>query len=471
MPKIAIYDVVVIGSGAAGSSAVEAAHAQGASVCLIESDRLGGECPNDACVPSKALLKSAGVYRALQQARNFGIQTGTVSFEFSQMMNYRRVAVETITGGGSFGDRYVAQYREMGVTVKKGRAQFIDKDLLEVDGEPLRGRAFVIATGTVDFIPPIPGLDRVKFTRAKETLTYSRQPKSMAIIGGGPVGCEIATFYATLGTRVVLLQSASQVLHREDPEISQYAREALEELKVEVVTGANVFEIVNGGSGVYGVHVEVAGNRKMHAVDQLVLAAGNRANTQQLGLSEVGVKMDERGFILTNKEQRTSATQVYAAGDVDGGLQFTHTAHHEGYVAGHNAAISAKKKRTTRLKTDESVVPRVTFLSPEVASVGMTAPDAKKTYKRLLVGRANMRTLGRSVTDHAASGFLKIIADAKTHKILGAHMIGPRAGEVIHELALAIHVGATVEKVASLIHAYPTFSEAIPLALASLTVE
>lgn len=471
MPKISTYDVIVIGSGSAGFSAVESARAQGATVCLIEQRKLGGECPNDACVPSKALLKSASVYRTLQHARDFGIQPGSVAFDFAQIARARRTAIETITGGGTFGDRYLSILRSLGVDVKKGSARFVDEDLIEVESEHVRGKAFVIATGTVDFIPPIPGLDRVKFSHWKDAIHATRQPKSMAIVGGGPVGCELATFYATFGTRVVLLQSAPHVLHREDPEIGQWARDALEQLKVEIVTHANVFEVVNGGSGVFGVHVDVGGNRKMHAVEQLVIAAGNRANTDGLGIEEIGLKTDARGWIVTNKEQQTNVANVFAAGDVDGGLQFTHTAHHEGVVAGFNAACVAKKKRTPRRKINEQVVPRATFLSPEVASVGMTQPEAAQVHPKLLIGRAELATLGRSVTDQTRFGLLKLIAHPKTRKILGGHMIGERAGEVIHEVAFAMHVGATVDKLASLIHAYPTFSESVAVAASSMKVE
>ncbi len=471
MSKISTYDVIVIGSGSAGFSAVEAARAQGASVCLIEAHRLGGECPNEACVPSKALLKCASVYRLLQPARDFGIHPGAISFDFSQMMKYRQSVVETITGGGALGDRYVKILRELGVEVKKGKARFVDADLVEVGTEFLRAKAFVIATGTVDFVPPISGLPQIKYARWKDALHFSRLPKSMAIIGGGPVGCELATFFATFGTRVVLLQSAPYLLVREDSEISQLARQALERLKIEVVTSVKILEVVNGGAGVFGVQVEWEGKKKMHAVEQLVLASGNRANTNGLGLGKTRVKLDPQGWILTNAEQQTSAPSIFAVGDVDGGFQFTHTAHHEGSVAGYNAARFAKKKRIPQRKINEQVVPRATFISPEVASVGMTQQEASKRFSKVLIGRAAVSALGRSVTDQARFGLLKMVAHPKTRKVLGGHMIGERAGEVIHEVALAIHLGATVDKLASLIHAYPTFSEVIAMAATNVSEE
>ena len=209
----------------------------------------------------------------------------------------------------------------------------------------------------------------------------------------------------------------------------------------------------------------------MHAVSQIVLAAGKRANTKTLGLEEVGVVVDEQGSIRTNKQQCTTNKTIFSAGDVDGGMQFTHTAHHEGVVAGYNAALVAKKKRTTKKLSDERVVPRVTFLDPEVASVGMTEQEVKQKFKKVLVGRCELSALGRTVTEHRRFGLLKIVAHPKTGVILGGHMIGDRAGEVIHELALAIYLNTTIEKLSKLIHAYPTFSEAITAATSSAMVK
>ncbi len=471
MPKISSYDVIVIGSGVAGFSAVEAARAEGAKVCLIEEDRLGGECPNYACVPSKALLKTAAMYRQTQHAREFGIQTGAVTFDFAEVMKYRTRVVETITGGGLFGDRYEKLFRSLGVEVKKGTATFVDPHLVEVGGVHLQAKAFVIAIGTREYIPPIRVLETIKYLKWKDAMQLKRLPKSLAIIGGGPVGCELATFFASFGTRVVLLQSASVVLHREDAEISALAREALSDLKIEILTSANVVEVVNGGVGVYGLQVDVAGNRNMHAVEQIVLAAGKRANTDGLGLEEAGVRLNEHGNVMTNREQKSSATHIFAAGDVDGGMMFTHTAHQEGFVAGRNAALVAKKKRSPKSKSDERVVPRVTFIAPEVASVGMTQKEVVEAYGKSLVGRCQIASLGRSVTDHTRFGLLKIVAHPKTRKVLGGHMIGERAGEVIHEIALAMFLGATIDKLAGMIHAYPTYSEAVSAAAASAKME
>lgn len=455
MAKQTSFDVIVIGSGSAGFSAVEAAAQQGAKVCLIEKGKLGGECPNYACVPSKALLRAVAIYRTLGNVREFGIDASGRSFDWKKIQAYRERVVVSITGGGE-GERYLQVLKRLKVTLKKGEARFIDVHLLEVNGEKVEGKAIVVATGSVDYIPPIDGLHDVRFWSWKEALTASRQPKSMALIGGGPVACEIATLYASLGTRVVILQSAPVVLHKEDEEISQRAKVALEALGVEVVVNAQVLSCMNGGMGAMGLNVKVGKSEQIFAVENVIVVAGKRPNVARLGLDQ--------------KELERQA-HIFFAGDADGGLMFTHTAHDEGWIAGYNAAMSALKRRGSKLKRDERVVPRVTFLEPEVASVGMTQAEVKKKFGNVLVGRYETGSLGRSVTDHAGDGLVKLVAHPKTRKLLGAHAVCPHAGELIHEAALAIYLGANIDKIAGMIHAFPTYAEGLKAAAASVRLE
>lgn len=456
MAKQSSFDVIVIGSGTAGFSAVEAAVAQGAKVCLIEKGKLGGECPNDACIPSKALLRAVAVYRTLGSVREFGMDASGRSFDWKKIQAYRERVVSAITGGGE-GERYLQTLKRLKVILKKGEARFVDAHTLEVGNEKIQGKAIVAATGSVDFIPPIDGLHDVRFWGWKEALTASRQPKSIAIIGGGPVACEIATFYAGFGTRVVILQSAPVVLHREDEEISQRAKGALEALGVEVVVDAQVLSCVNGGMGAMGLKVKIGKEEQVFAVENVVVAAGKRPDVAHLGMEHVGLTLE-------------GSPSIFAAGDVDGGPMFTHTAHHEGWIAGHNAAKVALKKKGL-LKRDEQVVPRVTFIEPEVASVGMTQAEVKKKSGKALVGRYETGWLGRAVTDHAGNGLVKLVAHPKTRKLLGAHAICPHAGEIIHEASLAIYLGATINKLAQMIHAFPTYAEGVKAAAASAELE
>lgn len=464
------FDVVIIGSGSAGFSAAESARALGAKVCLIEKEKLGGECPNWACVPTKALLRAARAFRGIRGAEAFGI-TASGAADFKRVMAYRKSAVETITGGGERGARYERLVHQLGVEVVFGEASFADAQSVEVGGRRVYGKSFVIATGATEFIPPVPGLADIHYLTSRDAVMLERQPKAVAIIGGGPVGCELATFYASFGTRVVLLQSAPAILNREDADIGRLAQEVLEARGVNVIISSQIVEVIDGRGGVYGLRVSSGGEEAMHAVEQVIVAAGKRANTDQLNLSAVGVTVDARGNATTNAQQATSARHVFAAGDVDGGMMFTHTAHHEGSIAGHNAALIALGKRRPLRKRDERVVPRVTFVEPEVASVGLTQEEARKASRKLLVARFPVAGLGRAITEHARQGLVKVIADPKSRKILGCHIMADRAGEMIHEAALAMHLNATVDDVASLIHAYPTWNEALAAACGSVTIE
>ncbi|TAK03581.1 NAD(P)/FAD-dependent oxidoreductase [Patescibacteria group bacterium] len=480
MSKTSTYDVIVIGAGSAGFSAAEEARRLGASVCLVEKGKLGGECPNWACVPSKALLRGAKLMREARAAERFGVKTGAVSLSLPDAFAYRSKVVASITGGGERGARYERLTARAGMDVVYGEAAFTDPYALEVGEKRLIGKAFVIATGTEEFLPPVPGLSDIGYLTSKTVHELTRAPKSIAIVGGGPVGCEYATFFSACGTRVVLIQSAPRLLNREDPEISALARKTLESQGVEVACGAKLVEVINGRGGVYGLKTEGAdGNLPAgrqdatHAVEAVLVAAGKRAAVAGLNLADAGASLDAQGFVKTDRSARTNLKHVFAAGDVDGGSLFTHVAHHEGVVAGHNAALVARGKRAGFQQVDERVVPRVTFVDPEVASVGFTAEEAKAKFKlkKVLVGRFPIQALGRAATDHAAEGMVKLVAHPKTGKLLGGHIVAERAGEMIHEVALAIHLGATAEKLGSMIHAYPTYSEAVLAAANSLVTE
>lgn len=450
---------------------METAVGQGASVCVIERERFGGDCPNNACIPSKAVLKAASVYRQVGSARDFGVEVSQRSFQWKGVMLYQKGVVEAVTGGGEYGDRYVKLLKQWKVDWRVGQAVFLDPYTVEVRGEKLRAKTFVIATGTVDFIPPIKGLDRVRYWGWKDALQAERQPKSLAIIGGGPVGCELATFYASFGTRVTLLQSSPFVLEREDREISLRAAKALERLGVEIIVNAAVAEMVEGHVGVTGLKVISGKREQMVAVEQIVIAAGKRSNTQDLHVEKAGVALDERGRLKTNRKLCTNVKHIFGAGDVDGGMLFTHTAHYEGWIAGYNAALVAKRRKGKPILAHESVVPRVTFLEPEVASVGLTQEEVRRKFGKAVVGRFEVGALGRAVTDHKRQGLIKLVAHPKTRKLLGAHMIGERAGEVIHEAALAISLNAPLTKLAGMIHAFPTYSEGLKAAAANAKLE
>ncbi len=458
-----IYDVIVIGSGSAGMSAAFSAREIGASVCVVEREKFGGECPNWACVPSKALLRAAKAYREGMEAGMFGVNMKRVGYDFADVMRYSRDVVERVTGGGEYGERYVKMFEKAGIETALGDAVFMNAHTLRVGARKLEAKTFVIASGTEDFVPPIEGLKGTSFWGSKDVMRITRRPKSLLVVGGGPVGCELATFFASFDTRVILIQGAPSVLNREDAEISALAKKSLARIGIEVLTNSNVSKIVHARNR---FHLTIEGRGKPFEADHLLVAAGKRSTADALGLQKLKLKLDKRGYVPVDETQASNLAHIFAAGDVTGGMQFTHVAHPAGDIAGHNAAMKALGKHARR-KADFSVVPRVMFLSPEVASVGFTEEEAKAAYKNLLVGTFNVASLGRAVTENSAGGFVKLVADAKTKKLVGGHIMAERAGEMIHEVALGIKLGARMEDLANLIHAFPTYSEAISAAAAN----
>jgi dihydrolipoamide dehydrogenase len=453
------YDVIVIGAGSAGFTAAETARSEGASVCIIEGGSWGGECPNFACVPTKALLKSARVYyEAKYHMREYGVYATGVTFNFANIMKRKRAVVSAITGDGK---RMKQVAKRLGITAIDGKAKFIDSHAIEVNGKNLSARSFVLATGAVDFIPPVDGLESSGFINYEGAVSLKSCPKSIAIIGGGPVGCEFATFFAMLGVKVTILQLAPTVLHREDQEIAIIAQKQLVDLGVQVMTETKTLSVEK-----YRLKRRVwfqkgKSKRQSVVVDKILIAAGKRANVEDLNLEVANVKLDEKGRLIVKETLQTTARHIFAAGDVSGGMMFTHTAHEEGSIVGHN--IVQGSARTMRRRS-ERVVPRATFVSPEVASVGVTPAQAKDSKALVFIAKFSIGALGRAVTDGKRVGLLKIVIDKKSRRILGGHMIGERSGEVIHEIALAMHANLKIDDVAKMIHAFPTYSEAVAAA-------
>ena len=463
-------DVLVIGGGSAGFAAAEAAAAQGVSVALVEKERLGGECPNWACIPTKALLRCARAYREVKKAHRYGVISNQPNYSFQDVIKYKNEVVHRITGGGDIGDRFIEVLKELGVQYIPGIASLESKNRVHISqkgkSKVVEAKSIVICAGTHAFIPPIEGIEEVAYWTFRDAVSVEALPESLVIIGAGPVGVEFATFFSTFGTKVSLVQLDEMILSREEPELAEVAADSLKALGVQMFTGASARSITQSG---HEYDIEVVQGDRMRVVrsEQILLAAGKRADIASLNLDVYGITLTDRRYINVNKSQQTSLNHIFAAGDVTGGMQFTHTAHHEGSVAGHNAALAVKKLSRDYVSSNLDVIPRVTFCSPELASVGMTEEQAGDRYE-VKTGLFPVGGLGRSATEGVENGIMKLISDAKTDKILGGSMIGPHAGEVIHEIALAIKLNATTAQLGSLIHAFPTFSEIIPSTLGSM---
>lgn len=456
------FDVVIIGGGAAGIAAMEGAKEAGAkSVCLIEAEtRLGGECVYWACVPTKAMLKAATLYaEAKYAAGRYGIQTNKVTFDFRAILKRRDAVVKSLSQDGR---RLADLAKQLKVTVKHGPAHFVTDKIIDVKGERIRAKAVVIATGSREKYPVIEGFEPSQVWFSRDVVSMKTLPKSVAIIGAGPVGTEFATLFALLGVKTTLLEYGEQILPREDGEIAALAETHLRHQGVQVHTKTKPLGLKKLGNSTQITFQVGRQPRKNLVVDKVIVAVGRRANLDTLALSKAGVEVDDWGRLVVSARLETNKLHIFAAGDVSSNMQFTHTASHDGYVAGWNAAqVRREGKKYVR---EERVVPRVTFVDPEVASVGLTLAAAVKAKKKVKVYRCPMSVLGRAAIEGNRDGLLKVIVEAKSGLILGAHVIGDRAGEVMHELALAMYAGIPFATVQGMLHAYPSWSEAIPAA-------
>jgi len=447
------YDVVIIGGGGAGIAAAEGAKAAGATkICLIEPAELGGECPYRACVPTKSLLASAKMYKSLlKHGTEFGVMARGVRFDLKKAMARKESVIEAVVGGGRL-EHYL---KSLGVEVVKGKAVFEDAHTIRAASRVFKAKSIVIATGTVDALPPIAGLDEVEVLGYADVVNLPRLPKSIAIIGGGPVGSEFATFFGSVGVRTTVLEPADHILSREEEELSLLAETSLRETGITVVTKTKVLGLQKDSRGTKVTYQTGRRPRQYIWVETVMLAAGKKPNLANLAIERAKVKLDKTGRVIVNSNLQTNAKHIFLAGDVSGRMMFTHTAHYEGYVAGWNAAGGSS------LDTDLSVIPRITFIDPELASVGIIQAEAAKAGFETVAYRAPMHVLARAAIDGKQTGLLKVVVDKKDDRILGAHMIGERAGEVIHELALAMRHHLPFSEVRAGLRAYPTYSEAV----------
>ncbi|MEJ7647442.1 MAG: FAD-dependent oxidoreductase [Nakamurella sp.] len=426
-----IWDLLVIGGGTAGLLAAKTAAGLGAQVALVERARTGGDCLWTGCVPSKALQSAAAAAADARAAGRFGIDVGQVQVDFPRVMAHVHAAIATIAPVDS-----IETLEAVGVTVFSGDAQFAGPGRLAVDGAPVQYRQAVIATGSEPVLPRIPGLADVTPLTADTVWDLVDLPERLVMIGGGSSGCELGQAFARLGSRVTVLEAADRVLPAEDPDASALIREALVTDGVEVITGARIERV---GAGV----LEHAGGRV--EFDQLLVLAGRRPRTAGLGLESVGVELDEAGWIRVDSHLRTSAAQLWAAGDITGAPLFTHTAGVHGTIAAINALLGPVRSVRTAGE------PRVTFTRPEVAAVGVPTAGARTVQVR-------HDELDRAVTEGEVAGFSRL-AVGRRGRIIGATVVGPRAGETIGELALAVGQQLTTGDLAGVTHPYPTWSD------------
>lgn len=448
------YDVICIGSGSAGGSAAFVAKKAGFRVAIVEAykDRLGGHCPNYACVPTKALLNAAKVLKVLRHAEDFGIKAGEVSFDFKKVAAYRDKIVDQLTGF-----RIERNLHSAGIDLLWGSAKFVSEHELEIAGRRYSSEHIVIAVGAKEFIPQVEGLSQTGFWTSDDAVKLEKLPQSIIIVGAGPVGTEFAQIFSSFGVMVTLLQRDAQILQREEREIAQTVQKDLESRGVRIVLNMEVSR-VQKHEGEKVVTIKSEGGEQDFRAQEILVAAGRRAALADLGLEAAGLKLNSLGKLDLNEYLQTDKAHIWAAGDAAGAWQFTHTAAYEGDLVGRNIC----HKHDEAVSYD--VIPRVTFCEPEVASVGMTEAEAQKKGLDFEVAKYPIGNLGRALIDLDRRGFVKLIVDKKSRAILGGHIAGNNAGQLIHEIAISVKAKIPVETIAKTIHAYPTYSESISAA-------
>lgn len=447
------FDVIVIGTGSGGGVGAHELLRAGKKVAVVEQEMMGGECPNYGCIPTKALLQAAEVLETARRAKDFGIAVSGARPNFKALKTWKDKAVwNTGTHAGQ------ASYEKEGARVLLGHAHFIDPWTISVKGRRYTAHSFLIASGTHDFVPPIPGLAEAGFVGYREVLDSTTPPKSIFVIGGGAIGCEFSYFLNAFGVNVVIAEAAPRLLFREDTEIGELTQAIFEQKGIRAMTGTKVEKIAKKGKQKV-VTVSVGSKKLNVVVDEILLAAGKRPNTD-MGLENAGVTYNERGIEVT-KQMQTTASHIYAAGDVTGNYMFTHTANYESRIAANNMLHRIK------MTADYRAVPRCVFISPEAASVGVTEEQLQAKGVVYQVGATPTGWLGRANTSQEENGFVKIIANKKGI-VLGASIVAPRAGEMIHELVLAVQYRMKASQLEHAIHAFPTWSQAVRSAAAKI---
>jgi len=443
--------IVIIGGGPGGYVAAIRASQLGAQVTLIEKDTLGGTCLNRGCIPTKALLESANVLAEIRDAAVFGISAEKVSIDFSAVAKRKEAVVQQLVSGVNF------LMKKNKIEVIKGTGTLIDSRTVGIleTGDQINADNIIIATGSRPTTVPIKGIDEPGVITSDEALAMEKFPKSIIIIGGGVIGLEFAQIMHRMGSKVTIVEMMPQVLPTEDTEIANMLMDILKKEGMEIFTDVSVTSISGSQQGREVVSFTTGdGNNKQERVaEKVLLAVGRSPNTDDLGGDKLGLNVDN-GKLVVNERMETNIPGIYAIGDVIGGLMLAHVAMEEGKCAVENILGND-------CKIDYQTAPRCVYTSPAVACIGLTEAKAKQDYGNIKIGRFPFRANGKALILNETEGMVKIIADAQYGQILGVHILGPQATELIAEAVLGMRMEVTFEDAASTIHAHPTLSEAM----------
>jgi len=449
-PQSFDYNMVVIGAGSGGLVASLIAAAVNAKVALIEKHKMGGDCLNTGCVPSKALIRSAKIASYADRASDFGFKSAKVEFDFAEVMERVQHVIKKIEPHDS-----VERFTGLGVEVFEGEAKIISPYEVEVNGQRITTKNIVVSTGARPFIPPIPGLDEVGYFTSDTIWEIRKQPKRFVVLGGGPIGCELAQAFQRLGSDVTLIQRSSRIMLREDEEISEVVAQRFRKEGVNLLLEHDAVRFEKQGEEKVIV-CNHNGEEVRIVFDEVLFALGRTANVSGFGLESLNVRLTDRGTIEANEFLQTNYPNIYVCGDVTGPYQFTHTASHQAWYATVNALFSPLKK----FKVDYSVIPWATFTDPEVARVGLNEREAKERGIPYELTEYGIDDLDRAIADSEDHGVVKVLTVPGKDRILGVTIVGTHAGDLIAEYVAAMKHGFGMNKILGTIHIYPTLAEA-----------
>ena len=449
MAKTGKFDVVVIGAGPGGYPAAIRATQRGATVAVVEKEKVGGTCLNWGCIPTKTLLASTELIAHAREAEKFGVKITGIEADWTAIMERKQSVTDTLVGG------ILQLLKANGIELVTGAAM-INKDknvvVQTADGERvLETSKVIIATGSDPAELPTFDFSQPSVMTSTDALALDHIPKSLIIVGSGVIGSEFACVFSTLGTEIVMLELMDRMLPTEDSRIAKQMKSSFRKMGVDVRTKTTVEEVLEYKPD--SIKVKLSSGEELSA-EKLLVSIGRKFNSAGLGLDELGVETDERGRIIVDQAMETSVDDIYAVGDVVGGILLAHTATFEGLVAAENVTGG-------NATMNYHVVPACIFTTPEIGSVGLNSDKAAEQGIDVIVSRFQFGALGKAMAMGEDYGFVQLVIDAKTDRVLGAQIMGPHASDLVHEVAVAMHMGATAEDIANTIHAHPSLPEAI----------
>ncbi|WP_425445371.1 mercury(II) reductase [Virgibacillus phasianinus] len=446
------YDLLIIGSGGAAFSAAIKSIGYGAKVGMIEREIVGGTCVNIGCIPSKTLLRAGEINHLAKTNQFTGLQTSNGEVDLASLVNQKDELVSELRN-----QKYIDLIDEYGIDLIEGEARFVDENTVGVNGEKLSAKRFLIATGASPSIPKISGLEKVDYLTSTTLLELKKVPKRLTVIGTGYIGLELGQLFHNLGSEVTLIQRSDRLLKEYDSEISESVESTIIQKGINLIKEAT-YERVEQVGEAKKVYITVDGKKKVVESEHLLVATGRKPNTDSLNLSAAGVEVGKRNEVLINEYASTNNGKIYAAGDVTLGPQFVYVAAYEGGIVADNAIGGLNKKLNL------SVIPAVTFINPSIATVGLTEEQANEKGYEVKTSVLSLDAVPRALVNHETIGAFKIVADAKTLKVLGVHIVSENAGDVIYTASLVVKHGLTVDDLKDSLAPYLTMAEGLRLA-------